>query len=856
MKDRILHAIVLCLFVVLSGGPTAAQAGGCDVNGTIEVDATWRPTTCTPYLITSTVVVAPGVTLTVEPGTQVKFSTGTSLEIQGTLIAVGTAEDRITFGSRQPSPAPGDWDAITFTDSSVDATFDANGNYVSGSIVQRALIKHGGGGTAAENGLIRLEASSPFIHNNTISESLGDGLHAWNGAAPVIRDNEVLTNGGHGVYVASAGSVLVTGNTVDNNSGSGLRLLGGGDYTISANTITNNDSDEGGGIYTDGMTTTVRANTVLSNTAALNGGGIFNLGAALILSNTITNNSAPAGGGVYDAGAATIKDNIIGANTAASLSAPGYGGGLYSLGATLVRYNTLNGNSATSQGGGIYVTNVVSGTAAIEGNEISQNSANQEGGGIYVAAGAPGITGNTIGRNLARNSGGGIYDAGAATINQNTLTENSANSLTGLGYGGGIYSRGGTTIRSNTLNGNDAANSGGAIYAANEVSGTVRLLYNTLHDNTAVYDGGGLYNSQTAAEISGNFIGNNTAAGRGGGIANFGFQAIINGNTINNNLASPALGYGGGIFNGANAIIRNNTIYANSAATAGGGLYAGYTSIIRDNVISSNATGGTGGGVYLGAAGEGVARANAIIHNTATQTNGGGGLHCDGCNYVLVEDTFLANLTGPLADTPNELLARALVAGTRVAAEDSYWGVSNPPAINAVIWDFLDDPLLGLVDYSPYKERATINVLVNPDFENSPGVGWVESQGWGSIIHFQDFAHSGDYGVHLCGLNGCSQYLEQKITVPERSRLTYWFYMSSEENTLVANDFLTLDLYNLDGSFLASLGTLDNQSVRDVWAEFALPIRAYAGQTILLRITGTNDSSLPTHFYLDDMSLR
>ncbi|MEW5985456.1 MAG: right-handed parallel beta-helix repeat-containing protein [Chloroflexota bacterium] len=856
MKDRIVYAILLCLFVVLSSGPTAAQAGGCDVNGTIEVDTIWRPTTCTPYLITSTVVVAPGVTLTVEPGTQVKFSTGTSLEIQGTLIAVGTAEDRITFGSRQPSPAPGDWDAITFTDSSVDALFDANGNYVSGSIIQRALIKHGGGGSAAENGLIRIEASAPYIHNNTLSDALGDGLHAWNGAAPVISDNEVLNNGGHGIWVASLGSVLVTGNTVDNNTGSGIRLLGGGDYTIAGNTVTNNTSDEGGGIYTDGITTTVRANTVLSNTATLNGGGIFNLGAALILSNTITNNSAPAGGGLYDGGAATLKDNVIATNVAAPASGPGYGGGIYSLGATVVRYNTLNGNSATGQGGGIYFTNVVSGTSTIEGNEISQNLANQEGGGIYVAAGAPAITGNNIGRNLARYRGGGIYDGGAATINQNTISENSANSPGGLSYGGGIYSRGGSTIRSNTLNGNDASLSGGGIYAANEMSGTVRIFYNSLNNNAAVYDGGGIYNSQTAAEISGNFVANNTAGGRGGGVANFGFQVVINGNTINGNLASPALGYGGGIFVGANAIVRNNTIYANSASTAGGGLYAGYTSIIRDNVISSNATGGVGGGIYLGAAGEGVVRANALIHNTAVQTNGGGGLYCAACNYFLTEDTLLANLTGPLADAPNELYASAAIAGSRLAAEESYWGVSDPLGIRAVIWDFLDDPALGRVDYSPYKERSTVNVLVNPDFESGPGVAWVESQGVGSVIHFQDFAHSGDYGVHLCGFDSCSHYLEQKITVPERSRLTYWFYMSSDEDTLVARDFLTFDLYNLDGTFLASLGSLNNQSVRDVWAEFALPIRPYAGQTVLLRLTSITNETRPTHFYVDDMSLR
>lgn len=111
---------------------TLAKAAPCNVAGFINSNTTWRPDTCEPYIITGNIIVQSGVTLSIEPGTLVKFDSLKAMTIQGTLIAQGTEANPITFTSNADSPSRGDWGYIHFSDSSVDATYDGGGSYLSG----------------------------------------------------------------------------------------------------------------------------------------------------------------------------------------------------------------------------------------------------------------------------------------------------------------------------------------------------------------------------------------------------------------------------------------------------------------------------------------------------------------------------------------------------------------------------------------------------------------------------------------------------------------------------------------------------------------------------------------------------
>jgi len=74
------------------------------------------------YIVKQNMLVAQGVTLTIEPGTRLQYDPGKFIKIQGTLIASGTAELPIYFTSNQKDPQPGDFQGIIFDDQAVDAT--------------------------------------------------------------------------------------------------------------------------------------------------------------------------------------------------------------------------------------------------------------------------------------------------------------------------------------------------------------------------------------------------------------------------------------------------------------------------------------------------------------------------------------------------------------------------------------------------------------------------------------------------------------------------------------------------------------------------------------------------------------
>src|SRR5205823_14382175 len=101
------------------------------VGGLITTDAIWT-SGGSPYCVTTTVDVAAGTTLTIQPGVVVQFSSGQALQIDGELIARGSPTSPISFTSAAATPAKGDWKQILFTQSSVGATFDTTGTYLAG----------------------------------------------------------------------------------------------------------------------------------------------------------------------------------------------------------------------------------------------------------------------------------------------------------------------------------------------------------------------------------------------------------------------------------------------------------------------------------------------------------------------------------------------------------------------------------------------------------------------------------------------------------------------------------------------------------------------------------------------------
>lgn len=565
-KSNLIFSAAVVLFLVQAlmwARPAQTAVPDTDVCGPIIGNVTWD-TTGSPYIVTCDAQVANGATLNIQPNVVVKFNLGTSLQVDGTLIA-----QNCTFTTNDPTPAKGDWGHILFTSASTDATYDAGGNYTGGSLIQACLVEWGGGG-AGINGAIETNGASPFIHQNTIRNNGASGIHA--------------------IGRSTSQAVLLQSNNVNANSRSGD---GGGIYVtagqVISNTVANNETNfvtgrYGGGIYASNST--LQGNLVNANHSYSDGGGIYATGSVLT-ENTISGNSAGGafGGGIYASGS-TISQNTVSGNSIARTSAAS-GGGIYANGG-VISNNLVSGNTLSSSnnayGSGIYAASSTVSSNIVQDNTASTSSSSyaSRGGGIYANAGTISentIRGNTVSGPVTR-EGGGVYGL-SATVTTNIVDDNDAN------LGGGLYGNSATLI-DNTIINNSATDKGGGLYAANNST----VISNTINNNYAP-NGGGAY--ADTSNITGNTASNNTG-NSGAGV--YAIASIVRGNTVQGNTTQSD---GGGIYaNGGT--IESNTIAQNVAPSFGhgSGVYlTGTVEFSYNNVISNTATGGAVGGLAI-----------------------------------------------------------------------------------------------------------------------------------------------------------------------------------------------------------------------------------------------------------------
>ncbi|HEX8721597.1 MAG TPA: M36 family metallopeptidase [Pyrinomonadaceae bacterium] len=149
-------------------------------------------------------------------------------------------------------------------------------------------------------------------------------------------------------------------------------------------------------------------------------------------------------------------------------------------------------------------------------------------------------------------------------------------------------------------------------------------------------------------------------------------------------------------------------------------------------------------------------------------------------------------------------------------------------------------------------------LIVNPGFESGTSP-WVAT---GQITFSQgSFPHSGINYVVVNGVDSTTGTIYQTVTVPSGgASLNFWLNISTQEAAGASVfDRFFVEVRNTSGTLLTTLATFSNQNAGTA-GSYVLRgpynLSSFAGQTVRIQFRGTNDSTLPTNFRIDDISVK
>jgi len=302
------------------------------VGGELTGSVTWTKEP-SPYLITQTVGVKPGVTLTIEPGTEILFTSEQSLAVEGKLLANGTEEEPILFTRYKDGES---WGSLIFDQASASQMSHCVVEYSSGVGSYGSMIYAGAvsvvtseldvykctfrnfpdeSDAATAPGIWLIAGSSAQIRDSLFS-SMGAGVHTdqdyvvvencvftnlhgdndavdVNGESvpsSVVRNNLILTSGDDGIDVDRC-SPLISGNLIYFCADKGISISNGANPRIENNVVASNAT---GIALTDGSSASITNNTIFGNAVGLEcyekssglGGGVATVVNSILWGNT------------------------------------------------------------------------------------------------------------------------------------------------------------------------------------------------------------------------------------------------------------------------------------------------------------------------------------------------------------------------------------------------------------------------------------------------------------------------------------------------------------------------------------------------------------------------------------------
>lgn len=167
-------------------------------------------------------------------------------------------------------------------------------------------------------------------------------------------------------------------------------------------------------------------------------------------------------------------------------------------------------------------------------------------------------------------------------------------------------------------------------------------------------------------------------------------------------------------------------------------------------------------------------------------------------------------------------------------------------------------------DTQPYTFIVTLGPLCedrvcNGSFSSGNFSCWTTS---GSPWIATYLGHDDSYSGVVGGANNHHDMFYQQIALPASvtsARLTYWWYLYTEEGIGSPSDYLFVEAQATDGTVLATLARLDNQASTGGWFQEIIDLRDYPalfGRTIRVAFRGTTNDAYFSSFYIDEVTLQ
>ena len=385
----------------------------------------------------------------------------------------------------------------------VKSTVTINGSGLAWKNLKAAVTAAHDGDTIKIKGTITAQNGSDAENRGQIEIKKNITIEKADGAADAVlnANRGSLLSNAHPIFRVSNGKTLTLKN-LTLKGGQGITGASGGAITVTGSSskaelenciIEDCEADNGGAIGCGKDTTVNLTDTIIKNCKGLTpansgqGGAIYAQGATVTVKTcTLTGNEANSGGAICAEKAGSTGSTVT------------IEGG--TIGGTGADANKVT--QGNSSGGGIYVGSGC--TLTMQNNaEVIGNTAEGHGGGVYAAGATVNITNCTFTGNKAK-SGGAVCGVMGSTASTVTITGGTiggtgtdANKATGSnGQGGGIYigDACSLTLQNNAQLTGNTAQKGGGIYVKN----TIVIMKDSSHINTNndVY----LYDSQIRAD--------------------------------------------------------------------------------------------------------------------------------------------------------------------------------------------------------------------------------------------------------------------------------------------------------------------------------------------------------------------